>query len=148
MEYQTEVKKLLTYEDITKRNLVPSQLPNPNSSPSSGEGEEVRGGAEAACSSDPDSWPLYIEMTNGKVYGCDLVVSATGVSPNVGGVEMVGGELTLEDGGVAVDQEMRTNVRDVYAAGDVCTVKWEEHSRVWFQVRASQGFIYGLLKSL
>lgn len=27
-------------------------------------------------------WPLYVELTNGKVYGCDLVVSATGVVPN------------------------------------------------------------------
>ena len=26
-------------------------------------------------------WPVYVEMTNGKIYGCDLVVSATGVTP-------------------------------------------------------------------
>ena len=28
------------------------------------------------------SWPLLVELTNGKTIGCDLVVSATGVLPN------------------------------------------------------------------
>ena len=27
-------------------------------------------------------WPMYVELTNGHVYGCDFIVSATGVSPN------------------------------------------------------------------
>lgn len=29
-----------------------------------------------------DPWPVYVHLSNGKVYGCDLVVSATGVQPN------------------------------------------------------------------
>lgn len=28
------------------------------------------------------SWPVYVQLTNGKTYGCDVVVSATGVIPN------------------------------------------------------------------
>lgn len=28
------------------------------------------------------SWPIYVELTNDKVYGCDFLVSATGVVPN------------------------------------------------------------------
>lgn len=28
------------------------------------------------------AWPVYVELTNGTVYGCDFVVSATGVVPN------------------------------------------------------------------
>lgn len=28
------------------------------------------------------SWPVYVQLTNGKTFGCDLVVSATGVVPN------------------------------------------------------------------
>lgn len=28
-------------------------------------------------------WPVYVELTNGKIYGCDFLVSATGVTPNV-----------------------------------------------------------------
>ena len=26
-------------------------------------------------------WPVYVELSNGRAYGCDLVVSATGVTP-------------------------------------------------------------------
>ena len=86
-----------------------------------------------SCESD---WPVYIVLTTGSVFGCDLVVSATGVAPSSKVVEMEGGaELVLaEDGGVAVDGEMRTNLCDVYAAGDVCTVQWDNHSKLWFQV--------------
>lgn len=29
-----------------------------------------------------ESWPVYVELTNGTVYGCDFVISATGVIPN------------------------------------------------------------------
>ena len=30
-----------------------------------------------------EEWPVYVELTNGKTYGCDFVVSATGVRPFV-----------------------------------------------------------------
>ena len=33
-----------------------------------------------------------------------------------------------------VDSEMRTNIPDVYAAGDVCTVEWDPWPQMWFQV--------------
>lgn len=29
------------------------------------------------------SWPYYVQLSNGKVYGCDFIVSATGVTPNI-----------------------------------------------------------------
>ena len=32
---------------------------------------------------DETPWPVYVELTNGKVFGCDLIVSAIGVTPNV-----------------------------------------------------------------
>ena len=31
---------------------------------------------------DSTSWPFYVKLTNGKVYGVDFIVSATGVIPN------------------------------------------------------------------
>jgi len=34
------------------------------------------------CATDWCDWPVYVELTNGQVYGCDFVVSATGVTPN------------------------------------------------------------------
>ena len=43
-------------------------------------------------------------------------------------------QLALSDeGGVVIDNEMRSNLPDVYAAGDVCTANWA-HSQLWFQV--------------
>jgi len=36
----------------------------------------------SACVADGCDWPVYVELTNGHVYGCDFVVSATGVTPN------------------------------------------------------------------
>ena len=27
-------------------------------------------------------WPIYVQLTNGKLYGCDFVISATGIFPN------------------------------------------------------------------
>lgn len=30
-----------------------------------------------------EMWPVYVELTNGTIYGCDFLVSATGVTPNV-----------------------------------------------------------------
>ena len=30
-----------------------------------------------------NDWPVYVELTNNKTYGCDLIISATGVIPSV-----------------------------------------------------------------
>lgn len=56
IEYQVEVKNILTYEEYRKRNLSNT--------------EEIQ-------------WPIYVELTNGKIFGCDFVVSAIGVTPNI-----------------------------------------------------------------
>ncbi|XP_056016616.1 pyridine nucleotide-disulfide oxidoreductase domain-containing protein 1-like [Ostrea edulis] len=83
---------------------------------------------------DQDCWPVYVELTNDKVYGCDLLVSATGVVPNTSPV-LTGNQFTLaEDGGIRVDDKMRTSEDDVYAAGDVCTASWEP-AQHWLQMR-------------
>lgn len=39
-----------------------------------------------------------------------------------------------EDGGLLVDEKMRTTEKNVYAAGDVCTPGWPIAPH-WFQVR-------------
>ena len=90
-----------------------------------------------------EDWPVYVLLTNGKTYGCDLVVSATGIVPNSDVVRISHKQdrstelqLSTEDGGgILVDSEMRSSVRDIYAAGDVCTVKWKDQPPLWFQVR-------------
>jgi len=77
---------------------------------------------------------VKVELTNDKVYECDFVVSATGVTPNSGLVIRDGRHFDIaNDGGIKVNWKMETNLPDIFAAGDVCTVDWtSEH---WFQMR-------------
>jgi len=89
---------------------------------------------------DETNWNLHVELSNGKVIGCDFVVSATGVIPNgdtisVIGESQTGLKLSPEDGGIVVNEQMETNLERVYAAGDVCHAEWAEKSRHWFQMR-------------
>ncbi len=87
-----------------------------------------------------NEWPVYVHLTNGKTYGCDFVISATGVVPNTA---MFHNQLQIhlaEDDGIKVDDHMRTNVEHIYAAGDACTATWKpaEHwmqMRLWSQAR-------------
>lgn len=95
--------------------------------------EEISHRADSRDSSD-GSWAIYVHLTNGKIYGCDFLVSATGVVPN-GSVFAKNSKLILaDDGGIKVNWKMETSVPDMFAAGDVCTASWE-HAAHWFQMR-------------
>ncbi|XP_070785159.1 pyridine nucleotide-disulfide oxidoreductase domain-containing protein 1 isoform X1 [Enoplosus armatus] len=110
LEYQCEVEKIFTSEELLNS---PQQTLRP---------ENV------------GSWPVYVQLTNGKTFGCDFVVSATGVMPNTEPF-LHGNKFALaDDGGLQVDDHMMTSEPDVYAAGDVCTACWE-HSPLWQQMR-------------
>ncbi|XP_006613892.1 pyridine nucleotide-disulfide oxidoreductase domain-containing protein 1 [Apis dorsata] len=83
---------------------------------------------------DPiEEWPIYVQLTNGKIIGCDFIVSATGVIPNsdIIGLEDIKKE---KDGGLLVDWKLETSKRDIYAAGDICSAGWEL-AKHWFQMR-------------
>ncbi|XP_069012753.1 pyridine nucleotide-disulfide oxidoreductase domain-containing protein 1 isoform X1 [Embiotoca jacksoni] len=110
VEYQCEVEKIFTSEELF---YSPQQTLRPESA---------------------GSWPVYIQLSNGKTFGCDLVVSATGVVPNTEPFLHGNTFAVAEDGGLRVDDHMMTSESDVYAAGDVCTACWE-HSLLWQQMR-------------
>ena len=59
--------------------------------------------------------PLSIRLSNGRQVTADLVISATGVKPNIGFLENSG--ITCLQG-VLTDEHMQTNVSGIYAAGD------------------------------
>ena len=76
---------------------------------------------------------LSVCLTNNETIECDLLVSATGVIPCTDfdiDVPLAKGQ----DGGVLVDELMRTSVPGIFAAGDVCTAGWKT-SDDWFQMR-------------
>jgi NADPH-dependent 2,4-dienoyl-CoA reductase/sulfur reductase-like enzyme len=66
------------------------------------------------------SVPLRVTLDNGQSLDADLVISATGVSPNIGFLD---GSGIKTDFGVLVDEHLQTNVAGVYAAGDVAQGK-------------------------
>ena len=59
--------------------------------------------------------PLKVRLSNGQSLDADLVISATGVKPNIGFLETSGVKCLL---GVLTDEHLQTNVPGVYAAGD------------------------------
>ncbi|MHB1198500.1 MAG: NAD(P)/FAD-dependent oxidoreductase [Polaromonas sp.] len=59
--------------------------------------------------------PLKVRLSSGQTVEADLVISATGVKPNIGFLEN-SGVLCLQ--GVLTDAHLQTNVPGIYAAGD------------------------------
>lgn len=57
-----------------------------------------------------------VTLKSGKKISCDMVIVAIGVRPNM---EIVQGTDIKVDRGILVDDAMQTNIKDVYAAGDV-----------------------------
>ncbi|XP_018905141.2 pyridine nucleotide-disulfide oxidoreductase domain-containing protein 1 isoform X1 [Bemisia tabaci] len=81
-----------------------------------------------------EGWCTCVELTNGKRFLCDFVVSATGVIPN-SGIHLEDKKFQLNnDLGISVNWLMETNVEDIYASGDVCGASWELADH-WFQMR-------------
>uniref|UniRef100_A0A3Q3W4V7 Pyridine nucleotide-disulfide oxidoreductase domain-containing protein 1 n=1 Tax=Mola mola TaxID=94237 RepID=A0A3Q3W4V7_MOLML len=109
LQYQCEVEKIFTSEELLNS---PQQTVGPENG----------------------SWPIYVQLTNGNTFGCDFVVSATGVVPNTEPFLHSNKFALADDGGLQVDDHMMTSEQDVYAAGDVCTACWE-HSPLWQQMR-------------
>lgn len=59
--------------------------------------------------------PLRARLSDGQHLECDLVISATGVKPNIGFLENSGITCLV---GVLTDEHLQTDVPGVYAAGD------------------------------
>jgi NAD(P)H-nitrite reductase large subunit len=59
--------------------------------------------------------PLRVKLSNGQALECDLVISATGVKPNIGFLENTAIKCLL---GVLTDEHLQTSVPGIYAAGD------------------------------
>ncbi|MFP4310453.1 MAG: FAD-dependent oxidoreductase [Nitriliruptoraceae bacterium] len=76
-------------------------------------------GASSFARTDDDR--LEVTLADGSTLVTDLVVLAAGVRPNTTLAEAAGVELGPR-GGIKVDEHLRTNLPDVYAAGDAVEV--------------------------
>ncbi len=75
----------------------------------------VTAAATAAAAPAAGSAPMRVRLSNGQTLEADLVISATGVKPNIGFLENSGITCLV---GVLTDEHLQTNVRGIYAAGD------------------------------
>ncbi len=75
--------------------------------------------------------PNGVVLGDGTHIGADLVITATGVRPNI---DFLGGSGIEVEQGIRIDRQFRTNVDDIYAAGDVaqgldfCTGAYSVHA--------------------
>ena len=70
--------------------------------------------ASRAAPAAPDA-PMIVKLSTGQHIAADLVISATGVRPNIGFLEHSGVRCLV---GVLTDEHLQTNVPGIYAAGD------------------------------
>jgi NAD(P)H-nitrite reductase large subunit len=80
------------------------------------EGIRVLTGTKVTDAKSDDAGNLEVTFTSGDKMDPDLVVVATGVQPNIEFLEGSGIEVEY---GVLVDEYLRTNIPNIYAAGDV-----------------------------
>lgn len=43
-----------------------------------------------------DEWPVYVRLSNGHLFGCDFVVSATGVTPDTSLLSRAGADIAID----------------------------------------------------
>jgi NADPH-dependent 2,4-dienoyl-CoA reductase/sulfur reductase-like enzyme len=79
------------------------------------QGVDVRTG-EGMATLTPSAGKVLVKTTRGNEIGVDVIVAGLGIQPNVEIAEQAG---VHAENGILVDELLRTNVADVYAAGDV-----------------------------
>ncbi|MDE0308307.1 MAG: FAD-dependent oxidoreductase [Acidiferrobacterales bacterium] len=80
-----------------------------------GKGVAVRTGSKAVAVTEQSN-QLEIELADGSTIAADHIVCAAGVRPNI---QMLEGSGIKVDAGILVDDQLQTNVADIFAAGDV-----------------------------
>jgi len=75
------------------------------------------------------AWPVYVRLSNGHVWGADVVLSATGAAPAFPFLPLDAGAMWPRggNGGLLVDSDMRVvGQEDVYACGDAASIEWPQ----------------------
>ena len=109
---------LLHPGDVLGEQMFPAELAARFDALFADAGVEVRGGSKVRGGREgPDG--VRLELESGDTVQADVVVVGLGVEP---ATHFLPEEVELaDDGGVVVDERLRTSVEDVHAAGDVAT---------------------------
>jgi NAD(P)H-nitrite reductase large subunit len=78
-------------------------------------GVDVHTGARVEAIERDATSVMKVRLSNGRLLEADLVISATGVNPNIGFLQDSGVRCLV---GVLTDEHLQTNVAGIYAAGD------------------------------
>ncbi|WP_432666266.1 FAD-dependent oxidoreductase [Wukongibacter baidiensis] len=65
---------------------------------------------------DEENRVKAVRLSDGRLIGCEMIVVATGVRPNV---DFIADNTIALDRGIVINSKSETNIEDVYAAGDV-----------------------------
>lgn len=76
----------------------------------------VTGNVASEILADESGCVRGVMLDNGKSHKCDFLIIAIGVRPNI---DLIEGAKIEVNRGIVVDRRMRTNVENIYAAGDV-----------------------------
>lgn len=89
-----------------------------------------------------------VKLTNGKIIGMPLVIFADNFKPDTD--FLVESDLTLEEGFVVVDENMRAGIENVFACGAVATKVNQPRAEKTFQQEMEEGTLAGenILKAL
>ena len=86
-----------------------------------------------------------VTLASGDSLEADIFIAATGVHPNT---ELLEGSGIVHDWGILIDDHLRTNLADIYAAGDVISVEdrltGERYVHANFPNAVDQGRVVGL----
>ncbi len=120
-------KQLLPKEDPDAQNMMQSLFEN----------EGVRFVHEQAQSARKDGNSIVIETEHQEARG-DLLLIAAGRTPTVEGLELEKAGVQFSQRGIPVDDRLRTNVRHIYAAGDVTGGYQFTHYAGWQAFQAAR----------
>ncbi|KAF0991066.1 hypothetical protein HZS_3625, partial [Henneguya salminicola] len=82
---------------------------------------------------------LNVTTTKGQTFTCDFLICAIGVVPNTDLTKTTTNKIILnQENAIMVDDNMRTSVKDIYAAGDCVSLNIlpddSSHPNLWFQM--------------
>ena len=112
--------RLLPKEDQDVRELIGRVFES--------EGLRLLNGRAKSVRSDGDG---IVVSTDGEEVRGDMLLAASGRKPTVDGLDLEKAGVTYSKKGISVDERLRTNVKNIYAAGDVIGGQQFTHFAGW-----------------
>ena len=113
-------KRLVPKDEPEAREVIQQVFENEGIQFLWGRGESVR----------KEGLETVVKTNNGEVRG-HLLFVATGRTPSMNGLDLEKAGLKFSANGIPVDDQLRTNVRNIYAAGDVTGAEQFTHYAGW-----------------